>query len=159
MDLNTEVDDLIFPSKRDTWIVGVLWLIILISAGAAIAVLTMSPSLISLLIQEVMWIGIIAFCLSILRSTNYTIKYESLIVRSGPFRWTVQFEDIREVVPSRKAWSSAALSMDRLYINHKGAGGGTYISPDNKQLFLETLAERAPFLTLVGDRLIRTDSD
>ena len=102
-----------------------------------------------------MWIGIIAFCLSSLRSTNYTIKVESLEVRSGPFRWTIQFEDIEEVVPSRKAWSSAALSMDRLYVHHKGPAGGTYISPEDKGFFLEKLAERAPSLMLEIDRVVR----
>jgi len=157
-DVNPELDDLVFPSKRDVWIVGVLWLIVLVASGAAIAAFTMSLSLVSLIVQEAMWLGFMAFCLSILRSTNYTIKAESLVVRSGPFRWTIQFEDIREVVPSRKAWSSAALSMDRLYINHKSSAGGTYISPEKKQLFLENLAVRASSLSLEGDRLIRAES-
>jgi hypothetical protein len=157
METDSEQDDLVFPSKRDAWLVGVLWLVILVSAAGAVFTFTLSLSFVSLFIQEVVWIGVIAFCLSILRSTYYTIKTVSLEVRSGPFRWTIQFEDIEEVVPSRKAWSSAALSMDRLYVHQKGKGGGTYISPENKKVFLENLAERAPSLKREGDRLVRAN--
>jgi len=158
-DVPSEQEDLLFPSKRDAWIVAVLWLIILVSAGGALAALTMSLSIVSLLIQEVMWIGIIVFCFSILRSTYYAIKTESLLVRTGPFKWTILFEDIEEVVPSRKAWSSASLSMDRLYIDHKSSTGGTYISPEDKQVFLETLAGRASTLRLDGERLVRLTTE
>jgi len=158
-DVPSEKEDLLFPSKRDAWIVALLWLIILVSAGGAIAALTMSLSIVSLLIQEAMWIGIIVFCFSILRSTNYTIKTESLLVRTGPFKWKILFEDIKEVVPSRKAWSSASLSMDRLYIDHKSSTGGTYISPEDKQVFLETLAGRASTLQLDGERLVRLTTE
>jgi hypothetical protein len=158
-DVSSEQEDLIFPSKRDAWIVAVLWLIILVSAAGAIAALTMSLSIVSLLVQEVMWIGIIVFCFSILRSTYYVIKTESLLVRTGPFKWTILFEDIEEVVPSRKAWSSASLSMDRLYIDHKSSTGGTYISPEDKQVFLAALAERTSALQLDGERLVRITTD
>lgn len=154
-DVTSQLEDLIFPSKRDTWIVAVLWLIILVSAAGAIAALTMSLSIISLLVQEVMWTGIIVFCFSILRSTYYAIKTDSLLVRTGPFKWTILFDDIEEVVPSRKAWSSASLSMDRLYIDHKSSAGGTYISPEDKQVFLKALAERASGLQVDGERLVR----
>jgi hypothetical protein len=155
MDENSEQDDLLFPSKRDAWLVGILWLVILVSAAGAMYTFTLSLSIVSLFVQEVMWVGIVAFCFSILRSTYYTIKADSLEVRSGPFRWTIQFEDIKEVIPSRKAWSSAALSMDRLYVHHNGPAGGTYISPENRGYFLEMLAERAPSLRLEGDRVVR----
>ena len=155
MDEISEQDDMIFPSKRDAWLVGILWLVILVSVAGALYTFTLSLSIVSLFIQEVMWVGIVAFCFSILRSTYYTIKADSLEVRSGPFKWTIQFEDIEEVIPSRKAWSSAALSMDRLYVHHKGPAGGTYISPENKGYFLEKLAERAPSLRLEGDRVVR----
>jgi hypothetical protein len=155
IDVNSEQRHLIFPSKRDGWLVGTLWLVILVSAAGAVYTFTLSLSIVSLFVQEVMWIGIMAFCLSILRSTYYTIKADSLEVRSGPFKWTIQFEDIEEVIPSRKAWSSAALSMDRLYVHHKGPAGGTYISPENKSAFLEKLAERAPSLRVEGDRVVQ----
>lgn len=151
-------DDLKFPSKRDAWLVGVLWLVILASAAGAVYAFTLSLSLVPLCLQEIMWIGVIAFSLSILRSTYYTIKIDCLEVRSGPFKWTIQFVDIEEIVPSRKAWSSAALSMDRLYINHKGPAGGTYISPEDKAFFLETIAARAQTLVLKGDRVVKVDS-
>lgn len=157
MDINSERDDLLFPSKRDAWLVGVLWLVTLGSFVGAVYTFTLSLSIVSLLIQEVMWIGIAVFTLSILRSTNYTIKTDALVVRSGPFRWTIHFEDIDKVVPTRKAWASAALSMDRLFVDHKGPAGGTYISPEKKQHFLEKLAERAPSLNLEGDRVVRVN--
>ncbi len=147
-------EDLIFPSKRDAWLVAILWLVILVSIAGAIYATTLSLSIVSLLVQEVMWIGIAIFCLSILRSTYYTLKSESLVVRTGPFRWTILYEDIEEVVPSRKAWSSAALSMDRLYIRHKSSSGGTYISPERKGEFLKALADRTPTLKLEGDRVV-----
>ncbi|HET6444231.1 MAG TPA: PH domain-containing protein [candidate division Zixibacteria bacterium] len=158
IDVNNDREDVVFPSKREAWLVGVLWLVILISVAGAIFALTLSLSIVSLFVQEVMWLGMGAFTLSILRSTNYTIKADSLIVRSGPFKWTIQFDDIDEVVPSRKAWASAALSTDRLFVDHKGPAGGTYISPENKQLFLETLAYRASSLRLEEDSVVRVNA-
>jgi len=155
---SSDQDEIVFPSKKDGWIAGLLWLIVAVSAAGAAAAFVMSLPILSLMIQEVIWIGMIAFCVSILRSTNYTIRTDSLLVRTGPFRWTILFEDIKEVVPTRKIWSSASLSMDRLYVNHSGSAGGTYISPENKQYFLEALAGKASNLELAGDRLISIDA-
>ncbi len=156
--IDSGTEDLIFPSKRDAWLVAILWLVILVSIAGAIYAATLSLSIVSFLVQEVLWIGIAIFCLSILRSTAYTLKSDNLVVRTGPFRWTIQYEDIEEVVPSRKAWSSAALSMDRLYIRHKGSTGGTYISPERKGEFLEALAERSPSLKLEGEKVVLVES-
>lgn len=156
--MDGEQESLRFPSKRDAWIVALLVLVIIIAFAGAIYVFTMSLSIVPLLVQEVVWIGVALFCLSILRSTYYTLTMDSIVVRTGPFRWTIDFDDILEVIPSRKVWSSAALSMDRLFINHQGFGGGTYISPENKGLFLEKLAERAPQLRLEGSKVIRVNT-
>jgi len=77
----------------------------------------------------------------LLASTYYRIEASALIVRSGPFRWTVPLDEIRSVRPSRSLWSSPALSLDRIQIDY-GRGRSLLVSPRDRDGFLAAIQRR-----------------
>jgi hypothetical protein len=81
------------------------------------------------------------FVLWVMFSTDYTLDATTLIVRSGPFRWTIPLSDIRAVTPTRDARSAPALSLERLRIEQKD-GAAMLISPKDADGFLAELRDR-----------------
>jgi hypothetical protein len=153
VDLPTKV----YYSKRDRWLVGVLWFVIVFSIASMLFVFYTVTSVVSIIAQVSLFLIMVAFCLSILRNTYYVLEGDHLLIRSGWFRWRTELADIEEVTPSRKAWSSAALSMDRLYVRHRKLRSSSYISPEDKEGFLRDLASRSPDLVQMGDKIVRVD--
>jgi membrane protein YdbS with pleckstrin-like domain len=147
----------VYPSKRDRWIVGLLWLIIAFCVASMVYIFYTVTSIAVIIAQESLFLVLDAFCLSILRNTYYVLEDDYLLIRSGWFRWRTPFIDILEVTPSRKIWSSAALSMDRLYVRHRKLPSSSYISPEDKEGFLRDLASRSNQLVFQGDRVVRND--
>lgn len=145
----------IYPSKRDRWIVGLLWLIIAFCVASMVYIFYTVTSIAIIIAQQSLFLLLVAFCLSILRNTYYVLESEHLLIRSGWFRWRTRYSDIEEVRPSRKIWSSAALSMDRLYVRHRRARSSSYISPVNKEGFMRDLASRSPDLVFDDGRVVR----
>ena len=81
-------------------------------------------------------------------STNgitYEIRDTDLLVRSGPFRWKINLEDIRSIQPSHSLISSPALSLDRLEIRY-GSGQVILISPKDHAAFIDQLATSTEFI-------------
>jgi len=74
-------------------------------------------------------------------NTSYTLTDSSLLVRSGPFRWTVPVAEITKVMPTNSVLSSPALSLDRLRIEYS-RGKVVMISPKLKEEFLQDLNAR-----------------
>jgi hypothetical protein len=83
----------------------------------------------------------LALCVWTLLGTYYVIDSTTLVVRSGPFHWSVPLREIRSVQPTRDVRSGPALSFDRLRIEY-GAGRVLLISPREKDAFLADLARR-----------------
>ena len=75
-------------------------------------------------------------------STIYSVTRTHLIVRSGPFRWTIERASIQDIQPTRSVISSPALSLDRLEIRY-GSGQSLLVSPADKQGFLDALSADA----------------
>jgi len=160
LEMSKELSDLpetTYYSERDTWIVAVLWASIIFCSAAAIYITFLQMSILLLVSQELLFLGVVALCFSILRSTYYTMKADELFVRSGPFKWSIPYLEIEKVVPERNLWSSAALSRDRLHITHTSSKTGSYISPEKEEAFMLDLAGRCPDLRLDGLRLIRVN--
>jgi hypothetical protein len=133
-----------YASKVDGWFIAILG----VSMAAAIAGLIVAG------VQEgplraaqggFILLGVAGFLVWILRGTNYTLDGESLIVRSGPFRWTIALASIRSVEKPGgffgRGRSSPALSLDRLVVAY-GANKRLMISPENQQQFLADLKAR-----------------
>ena len=142
----------IHPSKRDTWLMAVLVIAGLSSLSAALVVPPGEPS--SGLALFSLLAAVDAFVLWIFVRTFYVVTGTDLLVRSGPFRWTIPLNDILQVHPTSNPLSSPALSLDRLEIHH--ARGELMVSPEDKRAFLEDLVARTPGLVLRGDGAVRS---
>ena len=148
----------VYPSKRDWWLVLLLWVSVIGMVAAAIA-LWVEPAPVGLRagLSAVLSVSAI-FVLWILYSTRYSFERDALIVRSGPLHWRVALDSIEEVVPTRNPLSSPACSLDRLRIRCGGSRMGIMISPESKAAFLRDLVARVPGLKLEGDRVVRKPS-
>jgi hypothetical protein len=144
----------IYPSKRDWWIVLIIWvsigMTVLAGVKAAQAGATSMPALAFLILCVVIVLGM----LSILYATYYIISGDRLTAHCGPFKTSVLLQNIEGVAPSRNPLSSPALSLDRLHVRSRGSILGLLISPRDKQGFLADLVARAPHLQIDGDRAV-----
>ncbi len=77
----------------------------------------------------------------LLLDTHYLLDTNTLLIRSGPFRWAIPVADIKSIRPTNNPLSSPALSLDRLRIDY-GKGKTIMISPRDKAAFLEELSEK-----------------
>src|SRR5262245_47856275 len=140
-----------FVSKRDAWLVAVLW----------------AASLLDFLIAAWLWrgrggapafvaplLGLTgAFQLHVLYATDYLLADEELRIRASLFRWRVPLAAIDAVEPTRSPLSSPACSLDRLRIRYRGRQ--VLVSPLDKPGFLRALASRARQLEPSGGGMRR----
>jgi hypothetical protein len=145
----------VYPSKRDWWLVLLLWVSVIGMVAAAIALwFEQAPLGLRAGLTAVLCFSAV-FVVWILYSTRYSFERDALVVRSGPFRWRVELDSIDEVVATRNALSSPACSLDRLRIRYGGSRMGIMISPENKAAFLRDLVARAHGLELSGQKVVR----
>jgi len=146
-----------YASKRDPWLVVTLLAtaaVLLVAAGTLAGPRAPLPLKIVLL---PICVAAAVFVLWCLLSTCYEFKGDHLVVRCGPLRWNVPLASIREVNPVRNYVSSAALSSDRLELKVSGSSGALYVSPANRDAFMQTLSGLCPQLRRKGDRLVAAD--
>ena len=98
--------------------------------------------------------AVVALVAWIFLGTRYELGERHLVVRSGPFRWTLPYESLVEVRPSRSPLSSPALSLHRLELR-SAAGRSILVSPADREGFLRHLAEAAGLAPDGPERLIR----
>jgi hypothetical protein len=129
-----------YSSKIDRWLIVVIALSVATSTGAVLAVSLKGgvPAAVLAGIALLVLVAGIGLPLWMLLGTRYEITPERLLVRCGPFRWTVPLREIRAVTPTRNPLSSPALSLDRLRIDY-GRGSSVMISPRDKARFLADL--------------------
>ncbi len=139
---------LVFPSKCDWWLTVLL--IATVSAQLTGAVFIFTTG-------EMLWVGIVlllsaGFITWILRTTFYVVDDSRLLIRSGPFWWTVQLGTIEEIVPTHNPLSSPALSLDRLSIRYRIGSRSrmVMISPADKEGFLRVIAALVPGMVVDG---------
>jgi hypothetical protein len=145
----------VYPSKRDWWVTALLWFAVIGMLGASTGLLRSSEALPLRLGVPAFSILVVAFVLSVLYGTNYRLTFQTLIIRSGPFKWMIPLDSIDEVYPTRNPLSSPACSLDRLHVRHRRSRMGVMISPEDKTSFLYDLVSRAPGLEMEGDRVRR----
>jgi hypothetical protein len=125
-----------FRSKVDRWLVLILAasaLLVLVGVGAAAR--TGEMSLAGAAATVLVAAGIPVW---IFTTTRYDLSGGTLLVRSGPFRWSIPVADIKSITPTNNPLSSPALSLDRLRIEY-GQGRAVMISPNDKDAFLRVL--------------------
>ncbi len=129
-----------FKSAVDWWFYAV---IAVAGAVAAVAVLpvmaTGRPG------QIAFGVGTLLFAVGVplwlLFSTEYRVVKPALLVRSGPFRWTIPLAEISSVRESNSALSSPALSLKRLEVKY-GGGKSILLSPADRDGFLASIGRR-----------------
>ena len=138
-----------FVSKRDGWLVAVLWAASLVDFAVAAWLWTAprgAPAFVAPLLLVAGW-----FQLHVLHATDYTLEDDALRIRASFLRWRVPLAEIESIEPTRNPLSSPACSLDRLLIRY-GRGKRIMISPADKPGFLHALSQRAPQLrTQLGD--------
>jgi hypothetical protein len=129
-----------FKTKRDFWY-GLLILFALASASAAAFMVSDEERLVVILLLLPVW----AFLVSLWFFTWYELREDHLYARSGPFVERIPYDRIKSIKESRNLWSSMAMSRDRIEIRQHDKGfvtGTTYISPNDKQRFMDMLKSR-----------------
>jgi hypothetical protein len=157
---------MVYPGGRDWWIVGLLSVVtaaLLVGGGPLVGVaLVAGPNF--LLLPGAMLLAVGSVLLWVIFGTNYEITESSLILRSGPFRWTVSLDAIEEVVPAGWLGGAAiemnlALSVRGLLVRYRTRSGGPSwpirIAPRDRAAFLLELAERLPGLDVKDDGSLR----
>ncbi|MCX5842577.1 MAG: PH domain-containing protein [Deltaproteobacteria bacterium] len=145
----------VYESKRDGWLVVMLWVAAIIMLVAAGNIWVARAPFIFRLLIAVLLILMTVFVLWVLYGTRYTLSDTTLLVQSGPFRWVIDLVAITEVFPTRNPLSSPACSLDRLHIRYHSSPLGLMISPRDKVKFLLDLVARSPGLKMEGDKVVR----
>jgi Bacterial PH domain len=126
-----------YGSKIDTWLLAVSIAAVSIYLFLIFFALTAAP-------VEQRWLILVSTIVGItiplwfLLSTTYTLEPGRLVIRSGPFKWTHNPADIKQIVPTRNPLSSPTLSLDRLRIEFND-NRSVMISPADKEDFLREL--------------------
>jgi len=151
--------NMVFESKRDAWIVILIW------AGALACIFAASeqyasaaPTAVRVTMLFVFGLAAV-FMLWVLYGIDYTVTDADLLIRCGPFRYCVPLAGIDSVQPSRNPLSSPAASLDRLLIKWNDERKRILISPSRKADFLRELDRRCAQLKPEGDGLVRVSED
>ena len=145
-----------YPSRRDGWLTAILWFAV-VDMAFSVAVVQRCPwSLLARGAFTVLMAAAAGLCLWVLYGTSYTFSGDRLLVRSGPFRWTVPLAEVEEVRPSHNVLSSPACSLDRLLVRY--GRRRLLISPDDREGFMRELAARRPDLMVNGVRAWRREA-
>lgn len=134
---------MVFPTKRDIWLGGIFGAItVLLIWGIIDSILYIDWVTITLLPPVLLFILLIWFRM------YYKIKADTLIIIYGPFSKKIDVNQITSIRHSRSILSAPALSLDRLEIN-TNKFDTVLISPKDKELFMETLLNIQPNITIV----------
>ena len=142
----------VFPSKRDGWLVAVIWAAGALLVGTAWIPVVAAPFGALRVPLAVIHLGAAGFAFWVLYGTGYQVGERELVVRSGPFRWRIPVDAITSITPTTNPISSPACSLDRLRIAYRGARGehALLVSPADRLGFLAALAARGAPTRIAG---------
>lgn len=142
---------MVFRSKQDGWLKFLVWTTILVTFVVGISV-WFDPSIKpvgSIIFTLIMW-SFAIFMAWLAMSTAYIVKEDHLLIRSGPFKMRIRYEDIRKVSRTQSVLAAPALSTQRLEILYRRYDIA-HISPDDEDKMLELLQERCPQAVFESD--------
>jgi len=146
--------DLYFPSKRDWWIVALIWLGVMVSlVGGIMPLVVAGASWSEGLLVVSLLVGMDSLMLWVLYGTGYTITPDRLLIRCGPFTFPVIIHGIDSITPTRSPWSSPACSLDRLKIVYGLSHQSVMISPSDKSGFLSAIVQQCPSLIVLHNQV------
>lgn len=130
----------VFRSKVDFWLILVLVGVPVLALEFLLDGAGLDDRFTNLLALLIV-VSVLGIFLWLYVSTHYTFTAEFLLVKSGPFFWSIPLNDIYAIEPTRSPLSSPALSLDRLLIRY-GGGAELMISPADKAGFMMALRKR-----------------
>ena len=143
-----------FPSKRDWWIVGLIWLGVVVSVvGGIVPLVIGGASWSEMLVVASLLVGMDVLMLWVLYGTGYTLTPDRLFIRCGPFAFHVTLHGIDSITPTRSPWSSPACSLDRLKIVYGLSHQSIMISPADKPGFLAAIVQQCPSLIVLHNQV------
>ena len=146
--------DLYFPSKRDWWIVGLIWLGVMVSlVGGIMPLVVAGASWSEGLLVVSLLVGMDSLMLWVLYGTGYTITPDRLLIRCGPFTFPVTIHGIDSITPTRSPWSSPACSLDRLKVVYGLSRQSIMVSPADKAGFLSAIVQQCPSLIVLHNQV------
>lgn len=128
-----------FKSKKDTWFALLIWGVIILMMWLMIvdkSIIIYITGILTIFLFLWFWFG-----------TSYKIKEKQLKIKSGPFRYTVNIEDIKKLKASKTLLAGPALSIDRIEILHKKYDV-TIVSPKDKSEFIRTLLTKNKYIEI-----------
>ena len=148
-----------YPSKRDWWLMAILWSLAAFFIFIALTV-HKEPVALWMKVFATCFFGILALSTIALVVLPYFSSYSldpvNLSIKIGPFCKKIPIIEITEVFPTWNPLSAPAWSLDRLRIRFASSQFGALISPVNKLEFLEELNRLAPHLNRKENRLVRS---
>lgn len=147
----------IYESKRDAWIVVLIWIGVLMCLFGVAAQLASPATPVLKVVTAIIAFFAVGFMLWALYGIRYTLTDAALMIRCGPFRYRVPLDRIDSVRPTRNPLSSPAASLDRLRIEWNKGRKRIMVSPLKKKEFMRDLERRCAQLRADGDNLISTD--
>lgn len=126
-----------YKSKIDNW------LVVILVATMAVCMISAAPLLFTgSIVHTFISIFILTFGsglpLSILLATWYDVDDHRILIRSGPFKWSIPIAEIKALTPSRSLISGPALSTDRVRIDY-GKWNSVLVSPKDKAAFIQQI--------------------
>jgi uncharacterized membrane protein (UPF0182 family) len=131
-----EVKVMKFKSAVDWW-----YYLVIVAAAAAVLFAVLPPVLsgdLSIVFGGATILLSLGLPIWLLVSTSYWVDTSSLLIRSGPFSWTIALVDVQSIKPSRSVLSSPALSLNRLEIRY-GRGRRILVSPADRDAFIDAV--------------------
>lgn len=127
---------MVFRSKVDAWLAGVMIVALVGSAWAvAYTVRAGEPGAwVAVVILLATWVFVGLVTIPI----EYVLEESELVVRSGVWRTRIPYDRITGIRPTRNPLAGPAWSMDRLRIDYR-PGRFTLISPKDREEFLREL--------------------
>jgi len=149
-----------YHSKKDWWVLLVVWIAILLPPGFGFIAIHIESEP-ALVVSG--WISLIAAAIFILSlcALSFPLYYEieatALCIRSGLLRQEIPLSSIEAVFPTRNPLVAAAWSLDRLQVNYQLGKRSrcALIAPRDKGKFLQELAERDAGLEVKTDSVLR----
>ena len=122
--------NLCFKSKKDTWFALLIWGVTILMGWLMVvdnSVMIYIVGILTISLLLWLWFG-----------TSYRFEDELLKIKSGPFRTTVNIEDIKRLNATKTLLAGPALSIDRIEILHRKYDIAI-VSPKDRTEFVRTL--------------------
>ena len=143
---------LVFKSSKNYLMISLLWLIIVFLLAIPFLPDEPQKTAATALFGVLIIYGIAAMLIWILLDTNYKINKNTLFYCSGPIRGTIKIERIRKVERWNKWYVKSllkpSLGNDGLIIYYEKFED-IYISPKNKEDFINALREINPSIEVI----------